>query len=45
MLILIMVSVQDFPAAIRGVAPGERLELLKICEDHVAEVINREDAR
>ena len=41
---LLVVSVQDFPAAIRGVAPGERLELLKICEDHVAEVIKRAEA-
>jgi nucleotide-binding universal stress UspA family protein len=38
---LLVVSVQDFPAAIRGVAPMERLELLKICQDHVAEVIKR----
>jgi len=41
---LLVVSVQDFPAAIRGVAPRERLELLKICEDHVAEVIQRAEA-
>ncbi len=41
---LLVVSVQDFPAAIRGVAPKERLELLKICEDHVAEVLERAEA-
>ncbi len=41
---LLVVSVQDFPAAIRGVAPRERLELLKICQDHVAEVIKRAEA-
>ncbi|MCL4503261.1 MAG: universal stress protein [Deltaproteobacteria bacterium] len=41
---LLVVSVQDFPAAIRGVAPKERLELLKICEDHVAEALKRADA-
>ena len=41
---LLVVSVQDFPAAIRGVAPEERLELLKICEGHVAEVVKRAEA-
>ncbi len=42
---LLAVSVQDFPAAIRGVAPQERLELLKICERQVAEVIRRAEAQ
>ncbi len=41
---LLVVSVQDFPAAIRGVAPKERLELLKICQDHVAEMVKRAEA-
>jgi len=41
---LLVVSVLDFPAAIRGVAPEERLELLKICEGHVAEVVKRAEA-
>jgi nucleotide-binding universal stress UspA family protein len=41
---LLVVSVQDFPAAIRGVAPQERLELLKICQNHVAEVVKRAGA-
>jgi nucleotide-binding universal stress UspA family protein len=41
---LLVVSVQDFPAAIRGVAPRERLELLKMCQDHVAEVVKRAEA-
>ena len=41
---LLVVSVLDFPAGIRGVAPVERLELLKICEGHVAEVVNRPEA-
>ncbi len=39
--ILMVVSVQDFPAAIRGVAPQQRLELLKICQSQVDEVIQR----
>ncbi len=34
---LVVVSVQDFPAAIRGVAPQERLELLKICRIGIPE--------
>jgi len=38
---LLVVSVLDFPAGIRGVAPVERLELLKICENQVAEVVTR----
>jgi nucleotide-binding universal stress UspA family protein len=41
---LLVISVQDFPASIRGVAPKERLELLKICENQVAEVVNRAEA-
>jgi len=41
---LLVVSVQDFPAAIRGVAPKERLELLKICENQVAEVVKQAEA-
>ncbi len=41
---LLVISVLDFPAAIRGVAPRERLELLKICHRHVAEVVKRAEA-
>lgn len=41
---LLVISVQDFPAGIRGVAPRDRLELLKICENQVAEVVNRAQA-
>ena len=41
---LLVVSVQDFPAGIRGVAPVERLEFLKICENQVAAVVNRAEA-
>ena len=41
---LVVVSVLDFPAGIRGVAPQERLELLKICQEQVAEVVKRAEA-
>jgi nucleotide-binding universal stress UspA family protein len=41
---LLVVSVLDFPAGIRGVAPVARLELLKICENQVAEVVKRAEA-
>ncbi|MCX5888522.1 MAG: universal stress protein [Deltaproteobacteria bacterium] len=41
---LLVVSVLDFPAGIRGVAPVARLELLKICENQVAEVVTRAEA-
>ncbi len=41
---LLVVSVLDFPAGIRGVAPIARLELLKICENQVAEVVTRAEA-
>lgn len=41
---LLVISVQDFPAALRGVAPQERLELLKICQNQVAEVVKRAEA-
>jgi nucleotide-binding universal stress UspA family protein len=42
---LLVVSVQDFPAALRGLAPKTRLELLKICEKEVAEIIGQAEAR
>lgn len=41
---LLVVSVQDFPAAIRGLTPKERLALLKICKDHVIDVVKRAEA-
>lgn len=41
---LLVVSVLDFPAGIRGVAPVARLEFLKICENQVAEVVTRAEA-
>jgi nucleotide-binding universal stress UspA family protein len=41
---LLVTSAQDFPAALRGVAPQERLELLKICETNVAEIITEAEA-
>jgi nucleotide-binding universal stress UspA family protein len=42
---LLVVSVQDFPGALRGLAPKTRLELLKICEKEVAEVVGQAGAR
>jgi len=42
---LLVVSVQDFPGGLRGVVPIERLQLLKICEKHVSEVVNQAQAR
>lgn len=41
---LVVLSVLDFPAGIRGVAPLERLELLKICQGQVAEVVKRAES-
>jgi nucleotide-binding universal stress UspA family protein len=42
---LLVVSVQDFPGALRGLAPKTRLELLKICEKEVAEIVGQAGAR
>jgi nucleotide-binding universal stress UspA family protein len=42
---LLVVWVQDFPGALRGLAPKTRLELLKICEKEVAEVVGQAGAR
>jgi nucleotide-binding universal stress UspA family protein len=42
---LLVISVQDFPAGIRGVAPKARSELLKICETQVAEMVKLAEAR
>ncbi len=41
---LLVISVQDFPAGIRGVAPLARLELLRTCEKNVDEVIKQAEA-